>query len=70
VDPRAGLDRCGKSPHRDSIPGPSSPLPVAVLTELPGPWKDKLEAKESVRIIKKLLPAKPVLGCAVGALVR
>jgi len=24
--PRAGLDRCGKSrPHRDSIPGPSSP---------------------------------------------
>jgi hypothetical protein len=26
VDSRAGLDRCGKSrPHRDSIPGPSSP---------------------------------------------
>jgi hypothetical protein len=26
VGPRAGLDRCGKScPHRDSIPGPSSP---------------------------------------------
>jgi hypothetical protein len=26
VDPRAGLDGCGKSrPHRDSIPGPSSP---------------------------------------------
>ena len=26
VDIRAGLDRCGKSrPHRDSIPGPSSP---------------------------------------------
>jgi hypothetical protein len=25
VDPRAGLDWCGKSrPHRDSIPGPSS----------------------------------------------
>jgi len=23
VDPRAGLDECGKSrPHRDSIPGP------------------------------------------------
>jgi len=31
VDPRAGLDRCGKSrPHRDSIPGPSSPSPVTV----------------------------------------
>jgi len=30
VGPRAGLDRCGKSrPHRDSIPGPSSPQPVA-----------------------------------------
>jgi len=27
VGPRAGLDRCDKSrPHRDSIPGPSSPL--------------------------------------------
>ena len=27
VDPRAGLDRCGKSlPHRDSIPWPSSPV--------------------------------------------
>jgi hypothetical protein len=26
VGPRAGLDVCGKSrPHRDSIPGPSSP---------------------------------------------
>ena len=26
VDPRAGFDRCGKSrPHRNSIPGPSSP---------------------------------------------
>jgi hypothetical protein len=27
VDPRAGLDRCGKSnhPHRNSIPGPSRP---------------------------------------------
>jgi hypothetical protein len=35
VGPRAGLDRCGKSrPHRNSIPGPSSPYPVAILTEL------------------------------------
>ena len=26
VGPRAGLDGCGKScPHRDSVPGPSSP---------------------------------------------
>ena len=39
---RAGLDRCEKSrPHRDSIPGPSSPLAVAIPTELPGPPKCK-----------------------------
>jgi len=32
---RAGLERCGKSrPHRDSIPGPSTPQPVAIPTEL------------------------------------
>ena len=38
VGPRSGLDRCGKSrPHWDSIPGPSSPQPVAIQTELPGP---------------------------------
>jgi hypothetical protein len=38
VDPTAGLDVCEKSrPHRDSIPGPSSPYPVAIPTELPGP---------------------------------
>jgi hypothetical protein len=38
VGPRAGLDRCGKSrPHRDSIPGPSSPLSIAIPTELTGP---------------------------------
>jgi hypothetical protein len=38
VGPRAGLNRCGKSrPYRHSIPGPSSPLPVAIPTELPGP---------------------------------
>jgi hypothetical protein len=38
VGPRAGLDECEKSrPHRDSIPRPSSPYPVAIPTELPGP---------------------------------
>ena len=38
VGPRAGLDKCGKSrPHRNSIPGPSSPWPVAIPTTLPGP---------------------------------
>jgi hypothetical protein len=38
VGPRAGLDKCGKSrPHRISIPGPSTPLRVAVRTELSRP---------------------------------
>ena len=38
MGPRAGLDRCRKSrSYRDSIPGPSSPWPVAIPTELPGP---------------------------------
>jgi hypothetical protein len=34
VGSKAGLDVCGKShPHRDSIPGPSGPCRVAILTE-------------------------------------
>jgi hypothetical protein len=38
VGPRVGLDRRGKSRlHWDSIPGPSSPQPVAIPTMLPGP---------------------------------
>ena len=38
VDPRAGLNGSGKSrPHRDSIPGPSSPLRVAIPTALSRP---------------------------------
>jgi len=36
MGPRAGRDTRGKSrPHRDSIPGPSSPYQVAIPTELP-----------------------------------
>ena len=35
VGPKAGVDGCGKSrPHRDSIPGPSSPQRVAIPTAL------------------------------------
>jgi hypothetical protein len=38
VDPGAGLDVCEKSrPHRDSVPEPSIPKPVAVPTELSRP---------------------------------
>ena len=38
VSPRAGLDGCGKPrPHRDTIPGPSSPYRVAIPAELSRP---------------------------------
>ena len=37
VVPRAGLDGRKISPHRDSIPGPSSPSSVAIPPELSGP---------------------------------
>jgi hypothetical protein len=43
VGPRAGLDMYEKSrPHRGSIPGPSSPYPIAISTEL-----SRLHYKES-----------------------
>jgi len=48
VGPRAGLDRCGKScPHRDSIPGPSSPLAVAIPTTIPYPLSFRIKAQYS-----------------------
>jgi hypothetical protein len=38
VGPRASLDVCEKSrPHRDLIPGPSIPQPIAIPTELSWP---------------------------------
>jgi hypothetical protein len=37
VGPRASPDGWKTPPHRDSIPGPSSPQSVAIPTELPGP---------------------------------
>ena len=41
VGPRAGLDGCGKSrPHRDSIPGATSPQGVTIPTELSGKQKN------------------------------
>jgi hypothetical protein len=44
VGPRTDLDVCEKSrPHRDTIPGPSSPKPVAIPTELPGPHHQEVE---------------------------
>jgi len=40
VDPRAGLDWCGKSrPQQDPIAGPPGPLRDAISTELAGPRK-------------------------------
>ena len=38
VGPRAVLDRCGNPhPHRNSIPGPSSPLQITILTTVSWP---------------------------------
>ena len=55
VGPMAGLDRCGKTrPHRDSIPGPFSPYPVAIPTELSRPTKighDKVIIQKAVCFI-------------------
>jgi hypothetical protein len=49
VGPRAGLDGCGKScPHRDSIPGPSSPYRVAILSELSRPRRKAVTLRFSV----------------------
>jgi len=53
MSPRTGLDRCRKSRvRRDSIPGPSSPYPVAIPTELPGPHR---RSELSVKILVRLL---------------
>ena len=54
VGPRAGLHRCGKSrPHQDSIPRQSSPQPVAIPTELPGPQQmHKLSLKFTIMFCK------------------
>ena len=61
VGPRAGLDGQKISPHRDSIPGRSSPYSVAIPTELSGPrlsdstcTKHKYKASES-RTVKLYL---------------
>ena len=54
VRPRAGLDGCGKSrPHRDSIPGPSSPQRVAIPTGLSRPTYFK------VSVTKQTAEARP-----------
>ena len=34
------------APHRDSIPGPSSPQPIAIRTTLPGPQRGANNARE------------------------
>jgi hypothetical protein len=58
VGPRAGVDRCGKSrSHRDSIPGRSSPYPVAIPTELPSPHDPEDRARNiiSFRLSSKMM---------------
>ena len=57
MGPRTGLDRCRKSrPHRDSIPGPSNPWPVAIPTELSG-----LHLNQKYGRIELQLPSENVL---------
>jgi hypothetical protein len=47
VCPRAGLDGCGKSrPHRDPIPGPSSPQQVTIPTTLSQPIMYKSSSRK------------------------
>jgi hypothetical protein len=53
---RAGLNRCGKSrPYRDSIPGPSSPQPVAISTDLPGHRLMYITAKIRLNFVQFLV---------------
>ena len=60
MGPRAGLDRCGKSRlHRDSIPEPSSPQPVAIPTELPGP-QNFIKLTLSVQCRQKIIYKYPL----------
>ena len=55
VGPRTGPDRCGKSrPHRDSIPGPSSPCMLVALSIIERRWQKK-------RSNSSLNPLKPEL---------
>ena len=44
--PRTVLDGCGKSPHRNSIPGLSSQQPIAVPTEVSPPISRRLRNKK------------------------
>jgi hypothetical protein len=54
VGPRAGLDGCGKSrPNRDSITGPSSPLPVAYRLSYSGPT---ISNGIDTKLIRKYIP--------------
>ena len=67
MGPRAGLEGRKISPHRDSIPGPSGPLSVAIPTELPGPHFIKaLTQNLRTKIKKKGSVANSTL-CYFGA---
>jgi hypothetical protein len=55
VEPRAGLDGCGKShTHRNSIPGPSSPYRVAIPTELSRPTQEH-QSLQNFKLVRQLL---------------
>ena len=64
MSPRAGLDRCGKSrPHRDSIPGSSIPLRVAIPTELSWPINRDYKKKKTGKIDSERQGSERVLFC-------
>ena len=53
MGPRAGLDRCGKArPHRDSIPGPSSPQRVAIPITLSRPVRELMSIVNVLLILR------------------
>jgi hypothetical protein len=51
LGPRAGLDGRKTSPHRDSIPGPSSPNSAAIPTEALGPLRIERCTRKYLTII-------------------
>src|SRR5215469_16749173 len=56
VGPRVGLDSCGKSRlHRNTIPGPSHPKPVAIPTELSRPVGVQNVSNESVLKVNSII---------------
>ena len=62
------LERSGRqniSPHRDSIPGPSSPQPVAIPTELPAHPTFSFSSEKSPNLCRKAFELYGTRGSSV-----